>query len=192
MSQDNQNTQGNEQQADGQQSNEQEPNQQQGGEQLPGEQQGTEPQDDPNEGEPSGLDELPEWAREEIRKNRRESGRRRVQVRELEQKYEEAKSQAEKAALVDDLKNELAQTKREAQVAEALRQHGLDENFRVMLNGATQEEISMQAEVLASLRQGQSTPPPPPGPEPRGGFNPSGGGPEQDPVALLKQARSRR
>lgn len=138
----------------------------------------------------AGLGELPEWAQTEMKRLRRENATRRTKNNELEQRIANAESLEDKAALADQLSQELEAERRSNLVSKALLEHGLPETASVMLSGTDAETIGTQAQFLASLQSGRTPATPPPLP-PRGGVNPNQE-PEPDFAELARLARSRR
>lgn len=95
-------------------------------------------------------DELPEWARKKLSKANTEAGKYRTQLRELQAKFEGAKTPEEFAAATKELSETNAKLDRELAVEKALRKHGLSDADAVFLNATTSEDIAKQAEALAA------------------------------------------
>lgn len=95
-------------------------------------------------------DELPEWARKKLSKANTEAGKYRTQLRELQAKFEGAKTPEEFAAATQELGETNAKLDRELAVERALRKHNLGDEDALFLTATSPEEIAKQAEALAA------------------------------------------
>lgn len=109
-----------------------------------------EPKDE-DEGDPNeDLDSLPEWASKSLKKARTDAAHQRTRLKELEKKFEGAKTPEEVEALRQELATENAKLARDAAVERALRKHGLDDDDVIFLTASDPEDILKQAEALAT------------------------------------------
>lgn len=151
-----------------------------------------EPQE-PVEGEPAepaegeNLDDLPEWARKALEKARNDAAHKRTQLKDLQTRYEGAKTPDEVEAIKQGFAREVALEK-------AKRTHGLTDAHDVLLTGTTAEEIEAQAKALKELAKPATPPPPAVDPaDVRGGLTPKDGDPEPtDPKSLANKYGRRR
>lgn len=95
------------------------------------------------------IDELPEWARKEIKKGNDEAAKYRVQLRELSEKYKDAKTPAEIEAVTKELADTNKRLERDLLVERVGRD--LPDELRALLQGNTEEELRAHAEKLAKF-----------------------------------------
>jgi hypothetical protein len=120
-----------------------------------------------------GLPEEFAWVKTDLETIRREAAGRRVELRELQDKFKDAKTPEEFAAAVADHTKRSAQLEADIARERAARKHKLDDALIEFLTGTDEEQIEAQAAKLAALAP--SAPPRTPATrqEPRGGVNPS-------------------
>lgn len=109
---------------------------------------------------PSSTDDLPEWARKQISKANREAASYRTQLREIEEKFQNAMTEAELEATLKPLNEQLSQS--EARTRDLERQlviykHGLDEELEEFITGDDPTSWEAQAKKLAALKQAQGS-----------------------------------
>lgn len=98
-----------------------------------------------------GLPEEFAWLKSDLESTRREAAGRRVELRELEAKFKDAKTPEEVAAAIADATKRSAQLEAEVARERAARKHKLDDAFVEFLTGTTEEQIEAQAAKLAAL-----------------------------------------
>ncbi len=145
--------------------------------------------DETKEGEGTdaqSLDDLPAWARAEVKRLRAENAKRRTTNTELTEKLASAKSPEEFEAAVSELQAANAQLERDATVAKLQHQHGLDDDVVALLEDVPTEKLADRAAALARLSAG------PVERDPSGGLTPDDGDDGFDPVQAAAEARRRR
>lgn len=126
--------------------------------------------DSEDEEEPGGnADELPEWARKSLEKANKEAARYRTQVRDLEKKFEGAKTPEEFDALRTEFTKDIAELRVEQAIEKALRVNGLDDSDVDLIRDSDPEKIAAKATALAA-RLGSA---PPSLDRLKGGLNPN-------------------
>lgn len=101
---------------------------------------------------PGGSEELPDWARKQLKKARDEAASYRVQLREAEEKFKGAKTDAELEATLKPLQELLDQSsKQNAELERQLiiRDHGLDSDLAEFVTGDNAEEWEKKAKALS-------------------------------------------
>ena len=93
-------------------------------------------------------DELPEWAREKMTKANNEAASYRTKLRDLEKRFEGAKTADEFEAAVNALKEENATLAREALVAKVARKFSLPDDLAELLKGDNEEALEAHATSL--------------------------------------------
>ncbi|WP_144721230.1 hypothetical protein [Cellulosimicrobium sp. TH-20] len=132
------------------------------------------------------LDDLPAWARAEVKRLRAENAKRRTTNTELTEKLATAKSPEEFEAAVSELQAANAQLERDATVAKLQHQHGLDDDVVALLEDVPTDKLADRAAALARLATGGVER------DPSGGLTPDAGGDGFDPVKAAREHRSRR
>lgn len=154
------------------------------------------PQGNQEHDEASSLEELPQWARDQITQLRRESASYRTERNDLRERIEAAKDNPEdNKKLIEQLQGELREASLKAKRLDIARKNHLPESADVLLHGDDENTLSEQAKVLAQLFGGssRSTPAPPvPQTPPTNPRNPQSFETEPDIRELLDQASSRR
>lgn len=111
-----------------------------------------------------GDDELPEWARKQISKANKEAASYRTQVRELQDQFKDAKTDAELDSIVKPLTDKLDQSETRTRGLErelVIYKHGLDEDLAEFITGDDPKAWEEQAKKLAervSANQQSSNP----------------------------------
>lgn len=101
---------------------------------------------------PEGSDELPDWARKQLKKARDEAASYRVQLREVEEKFKGAKTDAELEEQLKPLQEKLtAQAEANAELERQLiiRDYGLDKDLAEFVTGENAEEWETKAKALS-------------------------------------------
>lgn len=111
-----------------------------------GDKAGTGPED---KGGEENLDDLPEWARKAITKANTEAANYRTRLRDVETKFEGAKTAEEVEALRAELEAERVKVERERDITKALRAFELDDEDAKWIVGNTAEEITASAKAFA-------------------------------------------
>ena len=130
-----------------------------------------------------------EGAKKALAKVRKEAASSRTKLRELEQKFAEAKTPEEFQAAVEQLKADNAAEARALLVENVALKHKLPEDLADALRGDTREELEAHAKKLAKYAPVDDSE----DPELRGGLDPSGdsdGG--FDPEEYARQMRKQR
>lgn len=111
------------------------------------EEQAKESQDDADadEADDGDHEELPEWAKKQLKRARTEAANYRRQVRDAEERLSSATSPEEFQAV----KDELAQARLELETERIASRHHLPDELRQVLKGSTPDEIEAHAEILA-------------------------------------------
>jgi hypothetical protein len=99
----------------------------------------------------AGLPEEFAWLKNDLESTRREAAGRRVELRELEAKFKDAKTPEEVNAAVAEATKRSAALEAEVARERAARKHKLDDSLVEFLTGATEEQIEAQAAKLAAL-----------------------------------------
>lgn len=114
--------------------------------------------DDPSNGSTtageneSGTDDLPEWARKQIEKANKEAASYRVQLRQVQDQFKDAKTEAELEAVLKPLTEQLNQSESRTRDLErqlVIYKHGLDEDLAEFITGDNPEAWEEQAKKLA-------------------------------------------
>lgn len=98
-----------------------------------------------------GLPEEFAWVKNDLESTRREAAGRRVELRELQDKFKDAKTPEEVAQAIADATKRSAQLEAEVARERAARKHKLDDALIEFLTGADEEQIEAQAAKLAAL-----------------------------------------
>lgn len=133
------------------------------------------------------LAELPEWARNELSRVRKEAADRRVANRELQESLKNAKTPEEVEALTKEHTDKIAVLERQILVTGIASDFGLPKELAEVLKGDTEEELKAHAKTLAQFAPSSDEPE-----DLSGGLNPSGSDETFDPVAESRKARLRR
>lgn len=153
-----------------------------GGEGAP---KGTEGEGEPK---PSPEDELPEWARTELKKVRGEAAGYRTRLRDAETKLAEAKTPEDVETAVAEIKAQNAALERSLTVSKVATKHQLPDELAALLQGDDEAAIETHAKALAKFAVTTTAPE-----SLSGGLTPGGESDEVfDPVAVAKAARQRR
>lgn len=151
------------------------------------------PPAEPNaEATASALDDLPEWARAEIKNLRGENAQRRTTSNELKAQLDAAKSQEDIDAAVAAANAKVTELERSLSIA--THTAGLPAEAAELVTGTTDEEIKASADKVRALLAG-ATPAKEPDLNASGGLNPKGtrgdvGG--YDPGALAAEILAKR
>lgn len=132
-------------------------------------------------------DELPEWARNELKKARGDAARYRTGLREAEAKLAAAKTPEEFETATRELAQQNAKLTREINVRDVAAKHGLPPALAARLQGSTPEEMEADAVELAKL----VAPNPTGSGDPKGGLDPNDDDNEMDPRKLAARYRRR-
>lgn len=97
------------------------------------------------------IDELPQWAQDEITSTRAEAAARRRQVRELEDKLQGAKSQADIDTAVSEWKTKVDKLENDKLRSDIARDAKLPAELASRLYGNTAEELTADAVILAKF-----------------------------------------
>lgn len=118
-----------------------------------------------NSNDERGGDELPEWARKQISKANNEAASYRVQLREVQDQFKDAKTEAELEAILKPLNDKLDQSESRTRDLErelVIYKHGLDEDLAEFITGndpeAWEEQAKKLAERFASGSQNEQQP----------------------------------
>lgn len=147
----------------------------------------------PDEGSTEDLDnndELPAWARKELKAARSEAAARRIKERALEEKLQNAVTAEDHAKIVEELRKENAKLTRQSTISSLVEEFELPAKASALIKGDTAEELREAAEALAAILPKRDPDLPPPL-DPSGGRQP-GRPPAQDPKELAKIAAKRR
>lgn len=137
---------------------------------------------------PESVDDLPDWAQNEIRSLRAECARRRTESNELKSRLDEAKSQEDIDAAVADYQARLAQAERE--VAFARHTQGLSEDLLEFVQGDTEDEIKASAQKVRAAFEARANAEPAPPAEVSGGMSPADDDEDLDPIELARRIRA--
>jgi hypothetical protein len=99
----------------------------------------------------AGLPEEFAWLKNDLESTRREAAGRRVELRELEAKFKDAKTPEEVNAAIAEATKRSAALEAEVARERAARKHKLDDSLVEFLTGTTEEQIEAQAAKLAAL-----------------------------------------
>ena len=99
----------------------------------------------------AGLPEEFSWLKNDLESTRREAAGRRVELRELEAKFKDAKTPEEVNAAIAEATKRSAQLEAEVARERAARKHKLDDALVEFLTGTSEEQIEAQAAKLAAL-----------------------------------------
>ena len=105
-------------------------------------------------GSPSGSDELPEWARKQLRKANNEAASYRTQLREVEEKFKDAKTDAELEQILKPLNERLSEYEQRSRDLERkliIKDHGLSDELAEFITGDSPEDWEAQAKKLSEL-----------------------------------------
>lgn len=97
-------------------------------------------------------DELPDWARKQIEKANKEAASYRVQLREVEEKFKGAKTDADLEAALKPLNEKLDESEARSRDLERkliIREFGLDDDLAEFVTGDSAEEWERKAKALA-------------------------------------------
>lgn len=100
------------------------------------------------------TDELPEWARKQLKKANSEAASYRTQLREVQDQFKDAKTDAELEAILNPLNEKLTEYEtrsRELERKLIIRDHGLTEDMAEFITGDTPEAWEAQAKKLSEL-----------------------------------------
>lgn len=95
--------------------------------------------------------ELPDWAQKELKKARGDAANYRTKLREMEQRFENAKSQEEYEAALSELREENEKQARALLVENVALKYKLPDELAARLQGATREELEADAKALAKF-----------------------------------------
>jgi DNA-directed RNA polymerase subunit F len=127
-----------------------------------------------------------------LKKTRVEAASYRTKVRELEQKFEGAKTPEEIEALVAEMRSEREVSERTLVVENVALKHKLPDDLTQILTasstGKTREELEAHALILAKYAPTEEEPEP----DLSGGLRPGGSDSSFDPVETSRRARARR
>lgn len=147
------------------------------------------PADDPD-ADLDNNDELPEWARKELKKARAEAAARRVENKTLAEKLAAAVTPEDHMKIVEELRQENAKLTRQQTISSLVEELELPAKASALIKGDTPEELREAAEALAAILPKRDPDLPPPL-DPQGGRQP-GRPPAADPKELAKIAAKRR
>lgn len=114
---------------------------------------GDESHEDSNDA-PDASDELPEWARKQLKKANNEAASYRTQLREVQEKFKDAKTEAELEAILKPLSDKLDQSEtrsRELERKLIIKDYGLDDSVAEFITGDDPDQWEAQAKKLAEL-----------------------------------------
>lgn len=144
------------------------------------------PTEDQPEEKKSLEDDLPDWARNELKKARGEAANYRVQLREAQENLSKAKTPEEYEAAVNELAQKNAELERRVMVSSVAREFDLPAELADLLKGDDEAALKEHAKVLqkfASPKEPESL---------SGGLTPDENGEDFDPVATARKARAQR
>lgn len=131
-------------------------------------------------------DELPEWARNELKKVRGEAAGYRVRLRDAEDKLKDAKTPEEFASALADIQLKNAELERGLLVTKVAAKHSLPPELAEVLKGDDEAALEAHAKKLAAFVS-------PSNPASlSGGLNPGESDDDFDPVKLAQEARRNR
>lgn len=105
-----------------------------------------------NSSSAQGSEELPDWVRKQLKKARDEAASYRTQLRDAEEKFKGAKTDAELEATLKPLQERLEQSSRDNAELERqliIRDHGLDKDLAEFVTGDDAEEWEKKAKALS-------------------------------------------
>lgn len=156
------------------------------------------PEDPPAEGDPKpedkrtaeekALDELPDWARKEIKKVRGEAANYRTQLREAQDALSKAKTPEEYAAALAEVNSKAEGLEKQLLVQKVAARHGLPEALANRLQGGDEAALEADAKALAALVVTGTTSPE----SLSGGLTPGESDDSFDPVEEARKARAGR
>lgn len=135
-------------------------------------------------------DELPDWARKELKKARAEAAARRVENKTLAEKLAAAVTPEDHAKIVEELRKENEKLTRRSTISSLVEEFELPSKASALIKGDTPEELRAAAEALAEILPKRDPDLPPPL-DPQGGRQP-GRPPAADPKELADIAAKRR
>lgn len=100
------------------------------------------------------TEELPEWARKQLKKANSEAASYRTQLREVQDQFKDAKTDSELEAILNPLNEKLTEYEtrsRELERKLIIRDHGLTEEMAEFITGDTPEVWESQAKKLSEL-----------------------------------------
>ena len=121
----------------------------------------------------AGLPEEFGWLKSDLESTRREAAGRRVELRDLQDKFKDAKTPEEFSAAIADASARSTQLEAEVARERAARKHKLDDSLIEFLTGTDEASIMAQAEKLAALATKPAAPHVVTQLAPTGGVNPS-------------------
>lgn len=129
-------------------------------------------------GKPNREDELPQWAKDELSRTRREAARYRTERNNLREQFKDAKSPEEYQQAISEYEEKVKAADLKALRADVARKHNLPDALASRLQGETEEDLVKDAESLsefsaASTGTGQQTRQQPSAEDLRGGLNPN-------------------
>lgn len=150
---------------------------------------GTEGGGEGNEPKTPTEDDLPDWAKKELKKARGEAANYRTKLREAEDSLSKAKTPEEYEAAVGQLQEVNARLEREVLVSKVARQFELPDELAELLKGDDEAALKAHAKTLQKFAPASE-----PDPELSGGLDPSGETDDgkSDPRALAKKHGARR
>lgn len=107
---------------------------------------------DSNDNDSKGGDELPEWARKQITKANNEAASYRTQLREVQDQFKDAKTEAELDAILKPLTEKLDESETRTRDLErqlVIYRHGLDDDLAEFITGDDPAAWEDQAKKLA-------------------------------------------
>ena len=107
---------------------------------------------DSNDNDSKGSDELPEWARKQITKANNEAASYRTQLREVQDQFKDAKTEAELDAILKPLTEKLDESETRTRDLErqlVIYRHGLDDDLAEFITGDDPAAWEDQAKKLA-------------------------------------------
>lgn len=142
------------------------------------------PQSDTDESKLSQKDALAA-----LDKVRRSEAKYRTRLRELEERFKDAKTPEEHAAVIEELNKSNAKDSHDLLVENVSLRFGITPELQPFLQGSTREELVKSAEVLA--KHANLTPPT--DPDLSGGLDPNDDADDEfDPIKAARAARNRR
>lgn len=100
------------------------------------------------------TEELPEWARKQLKKANNEAASYRTQLREVQDQFKDAKTDAELEAILNPLNEKLTEYEtrsRELERKLIIRDNGLSEEMAEFITGDNPEQWEAQAKKLSEL-----------------------------------------
>lgn len=115
---------------------------------------GTQPAPDDKDGDKGKAnpeDELPQWAKDELSRTRREAARYRTERNGLKEQFKDAKTPDEFQAVLAEYEEKVQQAELKALRESVARKHKLPDALANRLQGTSEEELTEDAKALAQF-----------------------------------------